>query len=275
MNSLDRLYKKNTFKLIHGYLLYFILNTLFASFYSKAANPKIRLVTEHLPPYQLISDKDYSITGFAVDIVLETLKRTPYQYALEGYPWVRSYNLSLKTPNTCIFSIARIASREDKFIWIGQITEQNNAVIWGLKNNVHSQHIKNIDDLKQYVTAVNKNDVTHLGMLEHGLVAGKHLYVLEHTKSLINLLVTRPEIDFIVADDITINYRAKLAGVNINLLQRVFEVKTLPLNFYIACNKQSDPVMIRTLKNKLSEIHQDGTYQKILSRWKSKMPHLK
>jgi polar amino acid transport system substrate-binding protein len=239
-----------------------------------ANNSQITLVTEHLPPYQIVNNNNYEISGFATEIVKEVLKRSQYQYTITAYSWVRSYNLAIKKPNTCIFSIARIPTREQLFSWIGTITEKNNAVVWGLKSNNHSQNIKNIEDLKSYVTAVNKNDVTHIGMKENGFSEGEHLYVLHNSQSLLKLLFKRPEIDFIIADDITINYRAKLAGIDINLLQRVLEIENLSLNFYLACNLNSDKKIIESLTLKLKELHQDGSYQKILARWKSVMPHL-
>ena len=155
------------------------------------------------------------------------------------------------------------------------MTEKNNAVIWSLKSNNHGNEIKKVDDLKHYITVVNKNDATHTGMLNIGLTENENLYVLEHSKSLINLLVSRPEIDFIVADDITITHRAKLAGISVDLLRRVIEVKSLPLNFFLACNINTDSNIIEKLTASLANIHQDGTYQKIFSKWKSKMPHLK
>ena len=239
-----------------------------------ADQTKIILVTEHLPPYQIIH-KDSSVTGFAVEVVLEVFMRANINYALHGYPWVRTYNIALKKSNYCIFSIARIPNREKLFTWIGAITEKNNAVVWGLKSNEHSGEIKTLEDLKYYATAVNKDDVTHIGMLNIGLTEDKNLYVLHHTESLINLLVTRPEIDFIVADDITISHRAKLSGVSMDLLQRVIEVKSLPLNFYLACNLKTEENIVKKLKTSLSTIHQDGTYEKILYKWKSEMPRIK
>jgi len=253
------------FKVVILYLIFISL--------THANKPTVFLVTEHLPPYQIIN-ADNSITGFATEVVLETLKRSQYKYDLNLYSWVRSYNLALNKANTCIFSMARLPIREKLFNWIGPITEKNNAVVWGLKNNDNSQHIETISDLKKYVIAVNKNDATHLGMLKNGFVEGEHLYILEHTKSLLKLLVQRPEIDFIIADDITISHRAKLAGININLLKRVVEIKNLPLNFHLACSIKTDKDILTSLTKILSDIHKDGTYDKILSKWTSKMPHL-
>ncbi len=263
----------------YDFLKKLVLSSLFISsvsytFFCHAKSSNINLVTEYLPPYQIVN-KDYSITGFATEIVLETLKRSQYTYNLNVYTWVRTYNLALQKHNTCIFSLARLPVREKLFKWIGPITEKNNAVVWGLKNNEHSNKVKTIEDLKHYTTAVSKNDATHIGMLKNGLVEGKHLYVLENTSSLLNLLVTRPEIDFIIADDITITHRAKLANVDINLLQRIIELKNLPLNFYLACSLNTEQSIVNNLTQNLSTIHQDGTYKRILAKWKDKMPRLK
>jgi len=253
---------------------FFVIVSIFINNNSFASQAKVTFVTEHLPPYQIVKE-DSSIIGFATEVVLEVAQRAGVSYNLNLYPWVRTYNLALKKSNHCIFSIARLPSREKFFTWIGQITEKNNAVIWSLKSNIHGKQVKTIEDLKRYTTAVNKSDATHTGMLNIGLVENKNLYVLKHTDSLINLLFSRPEIDFIVADDITISHRAKLAGVSIDLLHRVIEVKSLPLNFFLACNINTDRDIIEKLTTSLTNVHQDGTYQKIFSKWKSKMPHLK
>jgi len=233
----------------------------------------ITLVTEHLPPYQIVHS-DSTVTGFSTEIVEEVFNRAHTNYTLYGYPWVRTYNLALKKNNHCIYSIARIPSRENLFSWIGGITEKNNAVIWALKSNKNAHKIENLDDLKKYTTAVNKNDVTHTGMLDIGLVEKENLYVVHYSKSLINLLVTRPEIDFIVVDDITISHRAKWANVPMDSLQRVIEVKSLPLDFYLACNKKTDQKIIDKLKRSLASVHEDGTYEKILVKWSKDLSHI-
>ncbi len=255
----------------HVFISLFVILLCNSSF---ANHKDITFVTEHLPPYQIIK-KDSSVGGFATEVVVEVAQRAKLSYNIRGYPWVRTYNLAQKMNDYCIFSIARIPSREKLFKWIGPVTEKNNAVVWSLKSNEHGKEVKTLEDLKRYTTAVNKNDVTHTGMLNIGLTENKNLYVLEHSESLINLLVSRPEIDFIVADDITIPHRAKLSGVSTDLLHRVIEVKSLSLNFFLACNLKTNPNTIEKLTKSLASIHQDGTYQKILSKWRDKMPHLK
>jgi polar amino acid transport system substrate-binding protein len=115
-----------------------------------------------------------------------------------------------------------------------------------------------------------RNDITHLGLLERGFVEGQHLYVLDDEKSLVSLLASRPEIDLIVADDITIDYRVELAGMKKHELQRVFEIKDLPLDFYLACSLQTDDNIIKHLSVTMESLYLDGTYQKIWDRWQKK-----
>ncbi len=232
--------------------------------------PKLTIVTEHLPPFQIV-DKNYSVTGFTVDVVSATIENAHYPYEIQSYPWVRSYNLALTKPNYCIFSMARIPTREKLFKWIGKVTQDFNATVWGLKKD--KKDIHSINELKNYVIAVNQDDATHIGMVENGFIAGQHLYIHKNSNSLLNLLVTRKEIDFIIADDISITHRAKLANIDINSLYRVIELTNLPLNFYLACSLKTDDSVINDLTHSLDKLYQDGSYQKIIKKWQPSMPY--
>jgi polar amino acid transport system substrate-binding protein len=227
-------------------------------------SPFIHIVTENLPPYQIVT-KNKPLSGFAVDIIKEMMARSQYAYSIKNYPWVRSYNLAQVKANYCIFSIARLKSRENMFKWVGPISSINNTAMWTRKG----RHIKvsNLNDAKKYTIAVNRNDIAHIGLIERGFKEGENLYVLVYTKSLINLLITRPEIDLIVVDDTTIKFRTELAGANINDLQRVYEIKDLPLNFFFACSKKTDDNIIKHLSNKLQSLYQDGSYDIIWEKW--------
>ncbi len=250
-------------------VLLLLLNIISSSLLFAQPLPKLTIVTEHLPPFQMV-DKNYAITGFAVDIVTTTLENAHYPYSIQAYPWVRSYNLALTKPNYCIFSMARIPTREKQFKWIGKVTEDFNATVWGLSND--RKEINDINDLKNYVIAVNQNDATHIGMVENGFIAGQHLYIHKNSNSLLNLLVTRKEIDFIIADDISITHRAKLANINIDSLYRAIELKNLPLNFYLACSLTTNDTIIKDLSLSLKKLYQDGSYQKIVKKWQHIMP---
>lgn len=233
-----------------------------------ANTPTIHLVTEHLPPYQ-IEGKNKKLSGFSVDIIKKAMARSHYEYTLKSYPWVRSYKLAQIKADHCIFSIARLKSREPLFKWIGPISKVNNTAMWGRKDQ--NIQINNLDDAKHYNIAVNRDDIAHTGLVERGFIEGEHLYVLDDSRSLITLLVTRPEIDLIVADDTTVGFRAELAGVNVNTLQKVYEVTDLPLDFYFACSLDTGDEIVEHLTTALNSLYLDGSYETIWNKWKSKM----
>tara|TARA_R110000737_G_scaffold48658_9_gene69170 strand:- start:2947 stop:3819 length:873 start_codon:yes stop_codon:yes gene_type:complete len=231
-------------------------------------NPVIHIVTEHLPPYQIVSKND-NITGFAVDIIKETMARSHYAYSLNSYSWVRSYKLAQKKANHCIFSIARLQSREKLFKWVGPISHVSNTALWALKGR--DIQVSSLNDAKKYTIAVNRDDIAHTGLMERGFNEGEHLYVLDDTKSLVNLLITRPEIDLIVADDITIKFRTEYAGAAIDELQLIYEIKELPLNFFFACSTETDDKVIAHLAEKLASLYQDGSHKAIMDKWRDKL----
>lgn len=254
-------------KLVSSLLAAFFLHTVSAHA-ENSTSPIIHIVTEHLPPYQIVSDRQ-PMVGFAVDIIKETMARSHFAYSLKSYPWVRSYNLAQVKANHCIFSIARLKSREKLFKWVGPISQVNNTAIWSQKGK--NIKLNTLEDAKNYTIAVNRDDIGHTGLIERGFIENEHLYVLDDAKSLVNVLLTRPEIDLIVADDTTISFRAELVGAKINQLQRVFEIQDLPLNFFFACSKKTDDDTINHLAKRLKSVHQDGTFDTIWQKWRDKL----
>jgi polar amino acid transport system substrate-binding protein len=80
----------------------------------------IRVVTEHLPPYQIAEDNQL-IGGVSYLIVNEVLKRAGVDVNHEVMPWARAYRIARSGKNTIIYSITRSAEREPYFHWIGQL----------------------------------------------------------------------------------------------------------------------------------------------------------
>lgn len=229
----------------------------------------IHIVTESLPPYQVYTQG--KIEGFSTEVVKEVFKRADIPYSLSINSWTRSYNLTLQRKGVCIYSIARLAFREPLFHWVGNITNTN-MVIFGAKGHPPYQ-LKSIEEAQQYTAAVIKDDITHQALLKSGFKDGENLYVVENTSSLLKLLTSRDDIDLIVADDITIHYRARLANIDMSKISRLFEMPDLPLNFYLACNKDTDKNVLSKLEQALIDLKRDGSYQKIFERWQQYLPN--
>ena len=141
--------------------------------------------------------------------------------------------------------------------------------MWALKDR--NIDVKNLNDAKNFTVAVTRDDMTHVGLLELGFKEGEQLYVLDNSQSLVNLLITRPEIDMIVANNMTVKFHIDQSGTSNDNLQRVYVIKELPLNFYFACSKKTTENIINQLTESLQSIYQDGSYEIIWEKWREKI----
>lgn len=224
--------------------------------------PHINVVTEHLPPFQIASNDQ--VLGFATDVVTTALSKTPYSFDIKIYPWSRAYNMTLKKQNTCIYSIARTADRENLFTWVNTIAKRNASFIGLASENIK---INTFEDTRQYITAVIKDDVTHQYLLKRGFKEGKNLYVLNDTMSLLKLLSQRKGVDFILVDAYTIKYRARFNNLDANLFKNVYQINKTPLDYYLACNKDTAPSIINNIRKSIATMKASGQVSKIIDEW--------
>jgi len=224
---------------------------------------QINIVTEHLPPFQIVENN--SVTGYATEIINETLSHTNLTSSIKGYPWTRAYNMALNNKNTCIYSIARTPNREDLFQWVGEITYTDSYFI-GLKSRTDIK-ISSVEDAKQYKVAVIRDDVTHQTMKSYGFEENKNLYIVNNTYSLLKLLHDSKSIDLILADDLTIKYRALFNGLSPELFTTFHKMNISPFIFYLACSKTTDSAVINQLSEGLKTIKKNGVKNRIEDKW--------
>ncbi len=233
---------------------------------------KIAIVTEHFPPYQF-KDKADHISGYATEIISAALAHTNYRYNISIYPWTRAYNMARKKTNTCIYSMARMPYRESLFQWTQPIISATDYFV-GLKSNTKIK-LSSIDDAKRFRVAVIRDDRSHKVLLDHGFVENKNLYVVNNTFSLLKLLLSRPEIDLVLADNININYRAKFNHLDPNLFKIYLKVSPKPIDLYFACSNATPADVVEKINNAISTIKQNGEYEKISQPWLNAMVKMK
>jgi len=224
----------------------------------------LKFVTEHLPPFQIIGKT--KVEGFVTEILEAALAHVEITPDISIYSWTRAYNLTLQRPNTCIYSIARTKEREDKFIWIEVVATTDSHFIT-VKDRVEQINITSIESAKDYRIAVLRDDFTHQYLINAGFVENKNLYVVNNTRSLLQLLKSKKYIDLILADPLTIRYRAIFNKMDPEQFVAIHKVNANPINFYVACSLSTEKSIIEALSNGLEWVKQSGEYQSILQRW--------
>lgn len=228
-----------------------------------AANQPIRILTEHLPPYQIANGTE--VSGFATEVVRKTFAGAGISYEIEVQSWSRAYQLALRQPNVCIYSISKSAERTPLFHWIGAIS-YNHTSIYSLKSRGDIK-LDSLQDAKKYVTAVTRDDITHHYLVKNGFTEGKELYLLENVSMMLNMLQGRQDIDLVVINDTILKYRAQESGIELESLKKQLDLPELPLDFHLACSLKTDPVLISRLKLSLQELKNNGEFAGIVKGW--------
>ena len=259
----------------HPFLTIFLCYLISSSQYSFARTSKLTtnqatdltIVTESLPPFQLL-DNNKNITGYSTDVIKEVLKQTPYHYSLVMHPWTQSYDMAIKNKNTCIYSIARELNREPLFQWIGQIASTNTYFI--SFNTSKRLNIKSINDAKQYMTAVIKDDYTHQALIKNGFIENKNYFVINNSDSLLRLLISRENIDLVLVDDFTMGYRLKQNGLDPQNFIKYVKINQHPLKFYFACSNNTSKDIVNSLQKAFIHIETNGAKERIKTNWLNK-----
>lgn len=237
----------------------FIINTVLFS------NDKVEIYTEHYPPYNM---KDNGLLkGSSVDILDAMLKDMGSTQTLGDVRltnWSRGYSLAQKRKNGMIFSTTRTEARESLFKWVGPIADVSVGLIALKSKNIK---IQKDSDLKNYKIGAVLKDVGELLLLERGVskkdiqnVSGKDAINISFSKMVNN------RIDLFSYNTTVAFANAKDQGFDTSKYEIVYTLKNGQL--YFAFNTNTDDKIIKKWQNSLDKIKADGTFEKIINKYK-------
>ena len=244
--------------------LLFLLTFLISTHAKALSLSPIQIVTEHLPPFQI--DNNGKVSGYVTEIVQTALDTAKIDYSITAYPWTRAYNMAQKVANTCVYSIARTPEREKLFQWTQVVATTNSTFIGLAKSDIH---LRSVDDAKNYRIAVLRDDATHQTLLKKGFEEGKNLFIVNNTHSLLKLLVQRKSIDLILADRVTVKYRAQYDNIDPQIFKPFLHLNNKPFDFYFACSQSTPKATIERINQAMIHIKETGQQEEIKQRWQS------
>ena len=245
------------------------LVTFLALFCSQVMATKLNILTEHLAPFQIVSED--SIKGFSTEIVTAALEESQYEYDIVAYPWAMSYSRAKYEKNTCIYSLARLPSRESQFKWVGHITSST-VSLYSLKDR--QIIITNIEEAKKYNIAVIRDDASHHFLLKKGFVESQNLYVVNKYDALLKLLdLPSRNMDLVVLNDDLLRNRVKNMAEKLKY-KSVFQFQELTFNFHLACSLNTEQKIVDNLTNAMRALEKRGVLQAIRKKWQKSMVDL-
>lgn len=210
------------------------------------------MVTENLGPYQTVQP-DGTVGGIHTDVIADVFTTAKVPFNIYINEWSVSFQQALHTPNVCIYSIARTPEREPQFEWIGYLSSMEGYFYSKAERNIQLEHFS---DAFNYKVAAIKNDVSTQHLLNKGFVKDDNLYEVDSYASLLSLLEVRSDsIDLIMLGDALLSSRV----TDITQRQRFKKhdaFTAINIDFYLACNKHSDPALTHALSDVFSRRQQ-------------------
>ena len=216
------------------------------SWYVNADN--IRVVTEHLPPYQIAENRRI-VDGSSYLIMKEVLKRAKIQAIHEVMPWARAYKVALSTDNTIIYSLTRSPERESLFKWIGQLHHLEYS-FFSAKSN-QKVNIKTASDVLNYKVVSVRDSFEANSLQRMGFKLGVNLVlVVDYITAWKMLQMGRVELIY--------GNAPVFFGANIN--ESLFNkqgsvVETFEL--YVAANLNTEEKVLNNLSTALQSVKKD------------------
>lgn len=219
----------------------------------------IKVYVEDLPPNVIINGD--STKGRAIEIIKELEIATDLTFELIRAPWARAYYEGITKPNIMFTGLVRIPKREDHFVWLYQLTEDDHPFIWTLKNNEAINY-------KSGVYAFTRSD--------QKLSQFRYFAEKEDFKPSLHIVTSRDQamkmlfakrVDLIVGSEHYIKRRAIQLALNPDNLRKVKEIDIESNSLFIALSNKTPIDIVNKIKTGFDELKNSGKLNKINLRW--------
>lgn len=249
------------------HFLLFLISVSFLALFSgtvSARNETLMVVTEHMPPFQII-DKNPKrpVEGYSVEVLKSTLKLAHIDYAIVPMDWDRAYSLGQKKPNTLVLSMVRKPEREKMFHWLIKLSDSQTS-LWGYRNN--PKVITSLAEITNEIIAINRHDHHQLTLKKYPNLTNKN-FLFTKSKEQAIALVAKQRADYFMANDFILNWRLKFANIDKKNLVEVFQFTQQNNELYIAASHDTSLRIRNKIKHAYAQLQANGEIKSIADKW--------
>jgi polar amino acid transport system substrate-binding protein len=220
-------------------------------------------VTEEYPPFNYRDPQTGKVTGIAVEVLLKVFGKLGVSndsVNLKIYPWARGYHNVLNNPGTVLFSTTYTQDRLQKMNFVGPIAPHNVAVIAAKSKQLSINSPKELNGLK---IGVVRDDIGEQLLIKSG-VKSESIDQLNSGLSMVKKLASG-RIDAISYAHATTFLLFKDAGINPNDFETILVLKKSAMGY--AFHMSTEKKILETIQKALNELSNDGTLNKIHSKY--------
>jgi polar amino acid transport system substrate-binding protein len=215
----------------------------------------VTFLTEENPPFNFAQAGKPA--GLSTEIVSEMIKRAGLAARFEVLVWDTAYRRAQADKNTCLYSTARIESRERLFRWIGPIAANKYVLV---AKNDFAATIKTDADARKYKIGAVKTDVKAELLRERAITNIVESDTEAQIPAKLFLKKEDPDhIDMWVSGLYT--YKSVAEKAKITGLKVVYVAREQPL--FLACSPRTSADALKKLEAALAAMRKDGSWERI------------
>jgi len=225
----------------------------------------IKFMTENSPPYNFLQNGELKGTAVELlDLMFKKVGSSQSKKDIVMLPWSRAYSYVQTEKNTVLFSTTRTKQREKLFKWVGPIAE--NIIALMAKKNKHIK-IKSLHDITKYKIGVVREDIGEQILLNLGISSKQ----IENTGGVdaihkVIKMLNRDRFEVLSYNEDSAYLEIKKLGFDVNDYERVYVLSKSELHY--AFHLDTSDEIIKMFQKALDELKEEGTYEKILDKYK-------
>jgi polar amino acid transport system substrate-binding protein len=221
----------------------------------------LTFLTESNPPNNYL-DKG-KVAGIATEVLAEAAKRAKLAPVFELGVWRTVYIRAQAERDTCVYSTARLDTREKLYKWVGPIAASKWA-LYALPGFTGT--VANLQDARKYRVGGVANDAKLEFLMGEGVTRQSRVDRDEENPARLTLdLKENQKIDLWITEATTAASRARAAKVK--------EVKELLVvkeqDLWLACNPRTAPETLKALSEAIDALKADGTAKAITAKYEA------
>ncbi len=213
--------------------------------------------TEHFPPYSF--EQNQQITGLNTELIRQSCVLAQLECEFRLMPWLRAYEVSLKDPNSGLYSTSRNALREPLFQWVGPLAHSSASMYW-LKSRQEAAP-RSLEEAKKYIIGVARGDVYELYLQSLGFEVDVNLLRF-NAKSDAVLPFLRGKVDLLIASELILPGWLAQHQTTLSALEPVLDLSAVGQN-YLALHLDVPATTVQKLQQALTLLKQTGEFDKL------------
>lgn len=240
--------------ILRGILLFLTLST------SLQAKELTVLISDWAPYNFKQNDK---VVGISTDLVEAALNRSGLEYKILIYPFKRALYTVENTPNTLLFTVARINQRENRFKWIGPLYPRQ-VYLYKLKSRTDIQ-INSIKDIKRYRTGALLGGTVEQYFKTNNFQENDDYLITTNSAQLLKILL-KQRVDLIPGDPLDLSYQIKQLGFELSELEKAYLLSNEG-GYYIIANKATSNELVAKIQSSLDKLISEGFRDTIIKKY--------